>query len=170
MCRKIASGDNIAMPAKRHPSLIPLSREHHLGLLLAFRLCHGFPRTRKPSDSPQEQAEDTIRFFHDNLGAHFRAEEDVLFPAIRTYAPHAAAVLATLTSEHAALRAQVEQLAHAPPDEAALLPLLRTFGDLLERHIRREERELFPLYETHVPEAEATRLGADIAHIIGGHP
>ncbi len=63
--------------AKRHPSLVPLSREHHVALLLAFRLRQGLPRTQKPTDSPQEQAEDTIRFFHNNLATHFRAEQEV---------------------------------------------------------------------------------------------
>lgn len=153
------------MPAKRHSSLIPLSREHHLGLLLAFRLTHGLPRTRKPSDSPQEQAEDTIRFFHDNLTAHFRAEEEALFPSIRACVPHAATLLDTLIAEHSEMRAQVANLAQASPDEATLQTELKAFGDLFERHIRCEERELFPLYEAHIPEAEAARLGAAITRL-----
>lgn len=153
------------MPAKRHPSLIPLSRDHHHGLVLAFRLREGLPRNRKSSDSPQEQAADTVRFFHDNLVAHFCAEEEVLFPAIRTYLPQASALLDTLSTEHVEVRVQVEHLAQISPDEATLQTRLKAFGDLLERHIRREERELFPLYETHIPEAEATRLGAAITRL-----
>src|SRR5712691_9046661 len=98
------------MPAKRHPSLIPLSHDHHHGLVLAFRLREGLPRNWKPSDSSQEQAEDTICFFHDNLVAHFRAEEEALFPAIRACVPHAATMLDVLTTEHAEMRAQVERL------------------------------------------------------------
>jgi hemerythrin-like domain-containing protein len=154
------------MAAKRHPSLIPLSREHHFGLLLAFRLCRGLPPTRRPSDSPQEQAADTVRFFHDNLAAHFRAEEEVLFPATRACLPQTATLLDTLTAEHAEMRTQVEHLTQAPRDEATLPASLKTFGELLERHIRREERELFPLYEAHMPEAEAARLGEDITRLL----
>ena len=60
--------------AKRHPSLVPLSREHHVALLLAFRLVQGFPPTRQPTDSPQAQAQDTIRFFQTKLTTHFQAE------------------------------------------------------------------------------------------------
>jgi hemerythrin-like domain-containing protein len=153
------------MPAKRHPSLIPLSHDHHHGLVLAFRLREGLPRNRKPSDSPQEQVEDTVRFFHDDLVAHFRAEEEVLFPAIRVCVPRATTILDALTAEHSEMRAQVENLAHASPNEAPLPTRLRAFGDLLERHIRREERELFPLYEAHIPEDEAARIGKDIARI-----
>ena len=35
-------------------------------------------------------------------------------------------------------------------------------GDLLERHIRREERELFPLFEQHAGEVDADKIGAAI--------
>lgn len=154
------------MPTKRHPSLIPLSREHHLGLLLAFRLCHGLPRTNKPADSPQEQAAETVRFFHESLVSHFRAEEEVLFPAIRICTPQTAVLLDTLTAEHVEMRARVKHLAQASRDEVTLLPLLRTFGELLERHIRREERELFPFYEANMSEEQATQIGAGIAKLI----
>jgi hemerythrin-like domain-containing protein len=154
------------MPAKRHSSLIPLSREHHLGLLLAFRLCRGLPPTRKPSDSPQEQAEDTVRFFHESLTLHFRAEEEILFPIMRTTIPQAISLLDLLIREHREMQTQVEQLARASGDDTTLPMQLKTFGEVLERHIRREERELFPLYEAHMPETEAARLGQAIAGLI----
>jgi iron-sulfur cluster repair protein YtfE (RIC family) len=153
------------MPAKRHPSLIPLSHDHHHGLVLAFRLREGLPRNRKPFDRPHEQAEDTVRFFHDNLVIHFQAEEEMLFPAIRLHVPQAIALLDTLIAEHATMRNSVEQLSRIVPDDPSLPLFLKSFGDVLERHIRSEERELFPLYEAHVPEAEAARLGVEIARL-----
>jgi len=153
------------MPAKRHPSLIPLSHDHHHGLVLAFRLREGLPRNRKPSDSPREQAEDTVRFFHDNLVAHFQAEEEVLFPAIRTHVPQAIVLLDTLIAEHTTISSSVEQLSRIASNDLSLPAFLKSFGDVLERHIRCEERELFPLYEVNIPEAEATRLGAEIARL-----
>ncbi len=153
--------------AKRHPSLIPLSREHHVALLLAFRLRQGLPRTQKPTDSPQEQAEDTIRFFHNNLATHFRAEQEVLFPLIHSTLPQAESLLDTLIAEHAAMRTQVGALEQTAPDTETLTAQLKAFGDLLERHVRCEERELFPLFEAHFPENEAERLGAAIAQFIG---
>jgi hemerythrin-like domain-containing protein len=153
------------VPAKRHPSLIPLSHDHHHGLVLAFRLREGLPRNHKPSDSPREQAEDAVRFFHDNLVAHFQAEEKVLFPAIRACVSQAIPLLDSLITEHATMRNGVEQLSQTAPDDPSLLVLLKSFGDVLERHIRCEERELFPLYETHIAEAEAARLGVEILRL-----
>ena len=152
---------------KRHPSLIPLSREHHHGLLLAFRIKHGLPKTRRPYDSPQEQAADTMHFFKSGLAPHFAAEADILFPAIRVMQPQASALLDRLLEEHAALRELVHQLGQQPPDGPRLTALLASFGTLLERHIRCEERELFPVYEAHVSEAEATRIEHAIFQMIG---
>lgn len=153
--------------AKRHPSLIPLSREHHHGLLLAFRLKHGLPKTRQPHDSPQEQAVDTVRFFQKNLIPHFAAESDILFPAIRAMQPQASPLLDQLIQEHTAMRELVEQLDQQLPAGPQLTALLASFGTLLERHIRCEERELFPVYEAHLSEAEAARIERAIFHMIG---
>jgi len=152
---------------KRHPSLVPLSREHHHGLLLAFRIKHGLPKTRQPHDSPQEQAVDTVRFFQKNLTPHFTAESDILFPAIRAMQPQASPLLDQLIQEHAAMRELVEQLDQQLPAGPQLTELLTSFGTLLERHIRCEERKLFPMYEAHVSEAEAIRIEKAIFQVIG---
>lgn len=152
---------------KRHPSLVPLSREHHHGLLLAFRIQHGLPTTRRPHDSPQEQAADAVRFFQQSLVPHFRAEADILFPAIRAMQPQTSALLDRLIQEHAAMQDLVHKLDRHSPDGSQVTELLASFGTLLEQHIRCEERELFPVYEAHVSEAEATRIERAIFHMIG---
>ena len=152
---------------KRHPSLVPLSREHHHGLLLAFRIKHGLPKTRRPHDSPQEQAADTVHFFKSGLASHFAAETDILFPAIRAMQPQASALLDRLIQEHTAMQELVHHIAQQSPDGSQLTELLASFGTLLEQHIRCEERDLFPVYEAHVSEAEATRIEHAIFQMIG---
>ena len=150
--------------AKRHPSLVPLSREHHLALLLVFRLRHVLPRTQ---NSPQEQAGDTVHFFHSKLATHFRAEEEALFPLIHKTLPQAESLLNTLIAEHAEMRTQAQALEQTASDTAVLTTQLKAFGDLLERHVRSEERELFPLFEANLPEDEAEQLKDTIAQLIG---
>ena len=152
---------------KRHPSLVPLSREHHHGLLLAFRIKHGLPKTRRPHDSPQEQAADTVHFFKSGLASHFAAETDILFPSIRAMQPQASALLDRLIQEHTAMRELVHHIARQSPDGSQLTELLASFGTLLEQHIRCEERDLFPVYEAHVSEAEAIRIEHAIFQMIG---
>ena len=152
---------------KRHPSLIPLSREHHRGLLLAFRLTVGLPKNRKPDDSPQEQAADTVRFFRQSLVPHFAAEEDILFPAVCRIQPQAEGLLTQLKHEHADIRQLVDKIEQQASEDGSLGTLLSSLGSILERHIRSEERQLFPLYEAHVSEAEAARLATALTNAIG---
>ncbi len=52
-------------------------------------------------------------------------------------------------------------------DQKSELPkALFDLGDILERHIRREERELFPLFEHYVPPAEAEQAKGEIERIL----
>jgi hemerythrin-like domain-containing protein len=44
---------------------------------------------------------------------------------------------------------------------------LGEFADLLEAHIRKEERELFPLYEKQVNPDVAAEVGREVKDIIG---
>ncbi len=41
-----------------------------------------------------------------------------------------------------------------------------TWAILLERHIRKEERELFPLFEAHVDAAQAEPIGAKLKELL----
>lgn len=150
--------------AKRHPSLIPLSREHHAALLLAFRLLQGLPPTRQP-DSPQAQAQDTIRFFHTRLTTHFQAEEEALFPLIRRTLPPTMSLLDRLLAEHAEMRHSVQALEQA--DRPSLPARLKAFGQILRRHVRSEERDLFPMCEANLAEDDAAQLKAAIVRFLG---
>ena len=64
-----------------------------------------------------------------------------------------------VSAEHLEIRATARRLrADRPaPDE------LRDLGALLERHVRFEERELFPAIEGSLGEATIRNLGAEIA-------
>jgi hemerythrin-like domain-containing protein len=157
------------MAGKRHPSLIPLSHDHHQGLALAFRLTREPPAPQKGAWSidPQEQARETISFFHESLVPHFQAEEEVLFPGLLAYLGEHKKIVIDLLENHQQLRALIAEM-EAENDPAQLTGHLRAFADLLEHHIRREERELFPIYEKRVPPAEAEKLGKELDKIL--HP
>jgi hemerythrin-like domain-containing protein len=77
----------------------------------------------------------------------------------------AKATLAQLKDEHRQLAKLAERLKKGPPAKTA--SLLQQFADLLEAHIRKEERVLFPCYEGHIAPAEAERVGAEVRKIIG---
>ncbi len=131
----------------RHPSLVSLSHDHHHGLALGLRLSQGDDAllTDGWTHDPAGQAELVTRFYREELAPHFRAEEEVLFPAIRVALPRQGELLDRLVGEHRALASQIAGLGAS--GGAALRSALRGIGRLLQDHIRSEERVLFPACE-----------------------
>ena len=147
---------------KRHPSLIPLSREHHYGLLLCLRIHKGLEKG--DLNWQRAKADDVVRFFDSDLVPHFKAEEEVLFPTMRSLSA-VPELIEELLSEHRKIEQIVEQLRQSDCDQLA--DRLMDFADLLEAHIRKEERELFPVYESLVPPEIANRVEEEIKNLIG---
>ena len=149
----------------RHPSLIPLSHDHHHGLALALRCRKQALGQIKPVGvhGLEEMAKEVRDFFSKNLERHFQAEEEVLFPIIRSCVPEGRQMVEDLIEEHKQIREQVVRL----EEKAGLSKMLFDLGDLLERHIRREERELFPIFEDRVAAADAGRVRKEIETILG---
>jgi hemerythrin-like domain-containing protein len=138
---------------KRHPALVPLSRDHHHVLVIARRLRH----------ATTETAAETARAFLAHWDAeekpHFRLEEELLLPAYAAHgAPEHPAVVRTLL-DHMLIRRDADQLANAPQ-----LELLHDLGARLTAHVELEERELFPLIEETIPEPELDTLGNRLRH------
>lgn len=148
----------------RHPSLTPLSHDHHHGLALALRCRKQSLGQLKPmgAEGLRLRAAELREFFDKQLIPHFRAEEEVLFPLMRAAAPESAALLDDLLREHETFRQGVKALAAG----TGVSKLIFDLGDLLERHIRREERELFPLFEQYVESSRAEAAGREISKIL----
>src|SRR5438445_1022137 len=148
----------------RHPSLIPLSHDHHHGLALALRCRKQALGQLKPMGAAglRERADELSAFYTSNLVAHFRAEEEVLFPVLRSAIPESSPLIDELIHEHGEIRQRMAQIESG----TGLAKLIFDLGDLLERHIRKEERELFPLFEQHAGEIDAERVGGEIARIL----
>jgi hemerythrin-like domain-containing protein len=100
-----------------------------------------------------------IRAVRELSGRHARREERVLFAAlVERGFDRRAAPLAVLIAEHQEADRLLESLAVCgvpltwTHDELRLVfDLVRAYVTLLRRHIRREETNLFPIAEVHVP-------------------
>ncbi len=149
----------------RHPSLILLSHDHHHGLALALRCRKQALGRIKPVglQGLEERAGEVKEFFSKNLERHIQAEEEILFPAIRSCASESWQMVEDLIEEHRQIRDGMARLEEKEKLSKALFDL----GDLLERHIRREERELFPLFENRASATEAEKAGKEIEKILG---
>jgi|GEM_PF-199580 len=149
----------------RHPSLIPLSHDHHHGLALALRCRKQSLGQIKPIglEGLNERASELRDFFNVHLLKHFRAEEEALFPLMREAIPQSELMIEELTKDHERMRSAMAELEKG----TGLGKLIFDVGDLLERHIRREERELFPLFEEQIGAEEAAAVGEKIKQILG---
>lgn len=148
----------------RHQSLIPLSHDHHHGLALALRCRKQALGQLRPMGTRglQERAREVQSFVETDLKPHFQAEEEALFPLMRSLVPESQLILEALLREHVQIRESVARL----EEDSSLGKLLFDLGDLLERHIRKEERELFPLFESRATPAQAEKLKAEIEKIL----
>lgn len=133
---------------QRHPSLVPLSHDHHHALVAARRL-------RRAADLDASARLDAARafvaFFRAETVEHFRVEEERLFPlAVEDDAPPPLVVEAL--AQHARLHARVQGLERAVAGGDVGADALRELGSALHDHVRLEERDLFPLIERTAPE------------------
>lgn len=118
---------------KRHPALQALSHDHHHALVAARRL-----RKAADAEGARETAiESFTAFFEEVTVPHFREEEETLFPLVIEDG-EARPLVGQALLDHQQLRALVARLDGETMTATA---------DLLERHVRLEERELFPLIE-----------------------
>jgi iron-sulfur cluster repair protein YtfE (RIC family) len=149
---------------RRHESLIPLSREHHYGLMVCLRIHRGLEIHMTDPDWLRERADKVICFFESDLKPHFAAEEEIVFPAMAGI-EEAGATVEQLVGEHRNLATLVDRLRQTLGLE--LSSLLGEFADLLEAHIRKEERVLFPCYEQTIPPHKADQVRTQVLEVIG---
>jgi hemerythrin-like domain-containing protein len=143
--------------ARRHETLIPLSHEHHDALMLAWRLRSGDLSKREP----ELRARHVSAFFEYRLIKHFKLEEDVLFPAVRAVLGPEASLINELLGDHRELRASAGSIKAGAHDQ------VDKFCDLLDRHIRTEERQLFVLAQNRMKPEEMAELGRQIKAQLG---
>jgi iron-sulfur cluster repair protein YtfE (RIC family) len=115
-------------PIKRHQALQPLSRDHHQGLLLCWKIRAGL---RKGVELKRIKTY-CDWFFSQHLQPHFEAEEKYIFPILG--ADHD--LIKRALSEHSKL---LELLDDPGETENSFIRI----ADELEKHIRFEERILF---------------------------
>jgi iron-sulfur cluster repair protein YtfE (RIC family) len=149
----------------RDPNLVRLSHDHHHGLGLALRCRKQALGQIKPMgpEGLRERAHEVLQFYHANLLVHFKAEEEVLFPLMREQVAGCGEMLDQLVRDHQQLHRAMPQLEAG----VGLARLIFDLGDLLERHIRKEERELFPLFEAHVDVKQADEAGVRMKELLG---
>jgi hemerythrin HHE cation binding domain-containing protein len=136
---------------KRTPELAPLSRDHHVALEHALRL------RRASTENAATAVAAFLAFLVDDGRAHFAQEEALLVPVVP---PDRADLAKRMLDEHEEILHRATALGKCP--EAAHA---RELGELLSRHVRFEERELFPLLEHRLPAKRLIEIGRDLMQV-----
>ena len=145
-------------PIRRSPALVPLSRDHHQGLLLCWKIRQGL----KGGVEEVRIASYVRHFFAHDLESHFSQEEDYIFPLLPADHPQRQ----TAETQHAELRAFV-----AGPNLDESAEALNRFAAALDAHIRFEERTLFGTIEQTASPASLEEVNEKLAAFPhGGEP
>ncbi|MCC6684763.1 MAG: hemerythrin domain-containing protein [Bacteroidia bacterium] len=115
-------------PLKRHAELQPLSREHHHELLLCWKIRTGLTKNIEVSRIRNY----AVWFYEHHLLPHFKTEEKYLFPI--------------LGNEHHLIKRALSEhrkISRLVLSETYSYKNLNLIEEVLERHIRFEERILF---------------------------
>lgn len=143
---------------RRDRSLIPLSHQHQHGLALCVLIDRGLKRD--PSrENVAKLSKMAVDMAHIELLSHFQVEEEVLFPAVRPLIEDAPLV-DELIAQHREMEQMINDLATLRGETRK--QKLVAFGELLNRHIRSEERQLFQDIQATVGEFRLAQLGREI--------
>lgn len=131
-------------PLRRHPALQHLSHDHHQGLLLCWKIRQGF----KLEIQKDRMKAYSKWFWNHHLESHFREEEEHLFPILPGDSP----LIIQALSDHKRLKNLFTNLENPESN-------LKEIEVELERHIRFEERILFPLIQEKASEDQLKIIG-----------
>jgi iron-sulfur cluster repair protein YtfE (RIC family) len=113
----------------------------------------------------ERKASQSVQFFDTELVLHFKAEEEVLFPAMREISA-AREVISILLTEHQEMKRLIGEL-RSVEENASVAATLSEFAATLDGHIRKEERILFPIFEENADPATQARVEQGVKQLIG---
>ena len=138
-------------PIKRDPRLIWLSRDHHEGLLIGWKIRQGLAY----KVAAARIVDYVLNTFAAELEPHFAEEEDLIFSRLDKRDE----LRSRAEGEHAVIRDMMGKL-RSP--EVNTVAVLHEFADMLQAHIRFEERILFPHVESIIPAEDLDAIGRQL--------
>lgn len=137
---------------KRDTNLQPLSRQHHNALMAVLLLKKGVQKKAEV----QVMQDFILSVWNDELQPHFEAEEKWL-PAT-TQHPNLTSLHQRMLQEHEVIRSYIHQFSTT----LTSFEMVQMFYELLEQHVRFEEREYFPALEQYLSVNELQTIGTHL--------
>ncbi|OQP64011.1 hypothetical protein A3860_21565 [Niastella vici] len=118
-------------PIKRSKAFVQFSKDHHFGLLHIWQIRQDINKNTAAATIGKY----ILDFFEKDLAKHFKEEEELIFSKLPAEDP----LRKQAEAEHAQLYLLIDSIKNNRIDKQ----LLQHFANLLEAHIRFEERTLF---------------------------
>lgn len=135
---------------KRNENIIPLSRDHHFGLLCAWKIRQGLKKNIEFS-----RIQNYVSYFWEHhLKEHFQEEETILFSYLKDKMSD------RIRDEHYEIGVLVQKISGSDDTSD-----FENFANLLENHIRFEEREWFPHLESQLSQEDLNEIGKKLEEI-----
>jgi len=144
---------------KRDKALHILSHDHHHGLILAQLIKKGSPHYKNLPNTTEGKKDYSIKFYYNELVKHFKDEEKILFPAVNGKDDEIDNLVEEIITEHKKIKQLINRLEADEDVEYTLNEL----GNILESHIRKEERDLFMKIQKILTNDELTALERQLA-------
>lgn len=135
---------------KRNENIVPLSKDHHFGLLCSWKVRQGLKKETKVSRIRNY----ILYFWKHHLEKHFKEEEEILFLYLEDE------YTLRIQKEHREIEDIVSKISSSENTD-----LISDFADLLEQHIRFEERDWFPHLEEKLDASALEKIGSELHQI-----
>ena len=135
---------------KRNENLVPLSRDHHFGLLCSGKINTGI----KKGVSYDRIRKYINHYWENHLTAHFAIEDQVLPELENNF------LQIQMEKEHSEIRKLINSI-----NQSQDVQLLSDFAEALKNHIRFEERVVFPNYEEQLTLQQIEEIGKQLGEI-----
>lgn len=127
---------------KRHKKLIPYSRFHRQILFLALISKSNAPEVQGYPKDIQEKIDFALSFYKNELSLHFSEEKNKLFDQYQGQHNEVDELIEDLLKEREEIKLLFQRLLLEKKES-----ILNKLGDLLEKHVRKEERQFFQLLQ-----------------------
>jgi hemerythrin-like domain-containing protein len=135
---------------KRNENIVPLSKDHHFGLLCSWKVGQGLKKETEVSRIRNY----ILYFWKQHLKQHFREEEEILFLYLEDE------FTIRIQKEHREIEDIISAMSSSENTD-----LISDFADLLEQHIRFEERDWFPHLEEKLDTSALEKIGSRLQEI-----
>jgi len=134
-------------PIKRDENILKLSKEHHFSLLFCWKIKQGLN-----GEIPTGRIIKYVQYFSTHfLIPHFREEELFLFSALKDEKVDKA------IEQHKKINNVIAEV--LSDDEVKSKKALQKIAELVDDHVRYEERDLFPHIESKLSSEQLTSIG-----------